>query len=285
MSKKNDVLKKISRLDDRFILACMLIGTIITQLYPIGLPVPIMETTRWLYDGVEEYVKPGNVIIIDNEVTPGLLYENGQGAAAVMTHIFSKPNIKIIVTHFTPESPIMFSTLQELGWLDIPSDKIYGVDYVAMPYLAGVETAYANVAEDLWTYGKDLYGTPLSDLPIMENVYSISDINFIFQATISGTHADGCLRQWAQTYNVPFGWCLSAPMMPTYMPYVPSQVLGIIGGVPGGAQYELLINKPGNAVSFTDSISLIVLISFVMIVIVNIAEKMVEKGGKNDGNN
>jgi len=278
MNKKNNSLwEKIVRIDNRIILAILFGGVILTQLNPIGLPVPIMATTRWLFEGIENHAKPGSVVLIDNEVAPGLLYENGQGSAAVMTHIFSKPDIKIIVTHFSPQSPIMFSTMQDLGWLDIPADKKYGEDYVLMPYLAGGETAYATAAQDLWVFEKDLYGTPLSEIPLMENIHSLEDVDLVFQTTTSGGLADAGLRQFAQSYNVPLGWCLSAPMMPTYMPYVPSQAFGIIGGVPGGAQYELIIKRPGNAVSFTDSISLVIIISFIMIVLVNVSDFMRKK--------
>jgi len=279
MSKNNRIWKKISKLDDRIILALLFGSVIVTQIFPVGLPLPIMDTTKWLYDGIEKYASPGSVIIIDNEVSPGLLYENGQGSAAVMTHIFRKPGIKIIITHFTPESPIMFSKLVDLKWLNIPDDKKYGEDYILMPYLPGIETAYAAVAKDLWIYEKDLYGTPLKDIPMMNEIKTLADVDLIFQTTISGGHADAAIRQWAQTYNIPFGWCLSAPMLPTYMPYVPSQAFGAIGGVPGGAQYELLIKKPGNAVSYSDSVSLIILLSFLMMVIVNISEFMSKTGG------
>jgi len=282
-SKSVNIWQKFLDYDQRYVIIVIFILIIISQIKPLALPVRIMKTTQWLYDGIEEYAVPGSVVIIDSSITPGGLYSSGPAFAAVAHHIFSKPGIKVIVSHFNALAPPMFDEMVRIGWINIPEGMTYGEDWVVMPYIAGMEAGYASFASDLGVSGVDFYGTPFSDLPMMQNIKTMDDVSLVFAQTSYGVTANCQLRQWAQTYGVPMGWQLTMDMLPAYMPYIPSQIFGIVAGMPGGAQYELLNSKPGESLKFTDSMSIAMLATFVGIIILNIADFRVRTMKKTEG--
>ena len=137
-------------------------------------------------------------------------------------------------------------------------DKKYGVDYVVLPYVAGGETAVAALASsihDLIT--EDYYGSPLQTLPLMEEADSAEDFDLLIEITSGGPGYAEYLRQWQSPYGITMiVGCISL-MAPGAYPYLESgQFSGLITGVRGGAEYELLVGKLGAGTRAMDAVSI-----------------------------
>ena len=118
-----------------------------------------------------------------------------------------------------------------------------GYDYVVFDYKAGGEVVIKQVAEDFrGIYKKDMNKKHINELPIMEGVNSVVDFDFVFDfsAGVPGN------REWVQyacdPKNVPLSSGCTSVMVTDAIPYVESgQLLGIIAGMPGAAEYEQMV--------------------------------------------
>ncbi len=146
--------------------------------------------------------------------------------------------------------------------------KEYGDDYVNIGFFAGAEAAMASFASDIPGLVKvDYYGTPIDQLSVMDGLMDLNDID-LFICLWSGTPGWGeYLRQWYTPYEIPVIGGTLGINGPGAAPYVAAgQLKGLVVGLRGGAEYEKLINKPGEAISGMDAIttSHLLVIAFVI---------------------
>jgi hypothetical protein len=120
-------------------------------------------------------------------------------------------------------------------------------------------------------FGKDLYGTPVEEIPMMENIRTWKDVALIIETTNSGPDVEGLLRQWKSPYGTPIAINVGSVMAPALIPYYPHQVLAVIIGNRGGSEYEKLIGKPGPGLASLDAVSTSHLLVIIFILIGNIA--------------
>jgi hypothetical protein len=134
----------------------------------------------------------------------------------------------------------------------------YGVDYVNIGYIAGLETAQAALSTDTWSLmTEDVYGNDFNDLPLMNEIRSAEDTKIIICATSSGDQTVGWVRQAHEKYGT---IVLTLPIsigITSIQPYYESgQVSALLYGSRGAAEYEILTNRPGEAVTQTDALTL-----------------------------
>ena len=124
-------------------------------------------------------------------------------------------------------------------------DAEYGVDWVFLGWAAGGgEVVAAAVALDIHAvYPLDYYGDPIDSLPLMQEVHSVDDIDFL----ISSSGALSLLRQFNSPYGTPMIAGASGLKTAEYLPfYNPLQLKGIVMGMGGAAQYERLLVNDGH---------------------------------------
>ena len=93
--------------------------------------------------------------------------------------------------------------------------------------------------------GKDKYGTPVARIPMMQDVRSIKDVGLVIDITPSGT-LDYWIAFLQGVYGTPLGYAPTAVMVPEgYNPLDAGQIKGMLPGLVGAGQYEVLINHRG----------------------------------------
>jgi hypothetical protein len=100
------------------------------------------------------------------------------------------------------------------------------------------------------TYPSDYGGTPVGEIPLMQEVENFDDIAFVMEIS-AGTPGT---REWVQQvqgrYRVALGSGTTAVGAPNFYPYVQSgQLSGLLGGLKGAAEYETLVGHPGDPAS------------------------------------
>ena len=150
--------------------------------------------------------------------------------------------------------------------------KTYGVDYVNLGYKANYTAVLLGMGSSIESiYPSDWRGTPLSQLPLMQRVKSYKDISFIFIVS-----DNGIVDYWVSIVNaqfgVPLGAGVTAVMAPKFYSYVQAnQMVGLLGGMKGAAEYEALVGKPAMATIGMDSQSTVHLLIIFFVVLGNIA--------------
>ena len=131
------------------------------------------------------------------------------------------------------------------AFLEVSKDLaiVYDQDYVNLGYKPGGEAVIKGIASDIATmYTIDLSGKPIDDLEMMQGITNITDFDFV----ISLSAGDPGSKQWVQyatdPKGIPFTTGCTSIQVTDIIPYVENnQILGILAGMPGAAQYEKLV--------------------------------------------
>lgn len=268
------VLHKISYREAIWLV--LLIVLIIPVVRPIGIPFVTSEPVRILYDKIQS-LPAGSVVLFDCAFGSSFWPELGYGVSAVMKHLLSRP-LKILVVSTWLDGPPMY--VRAMSLVSIPSDKKYGTDFVFLGYVPGAEVGIAGLLNDLQFMGKDYYGTPLKDLPMMSNIRNGNDIAMAILFYSTAEYVDFYVRQWTSKYNKPTYLGVTASAAAQAYTYYPNQVAGIINSVRGSGEYETLNKSPGRATAQLDALSAGHVLTILLIALGNVVYLMERKKKK-----
>jgi len=270
--KGNNFYEKLGGLHWFWVGAIILVLIFIPLLNPLGLPI---STNTWTVDAYDAILAvPDDMVIIwEDNWSIGGLADSEPGHTALM-RIMLDNNIKFVMVSLTPDTPLLHTYITDaVGKYSESQGKVYGVDWVQMGFLAGQEGALSLMAEDMHSaFASDYYGTPLSQLPLMDNVIDFNDVALVISGSSSQTWVEAPIRQWYTKYDVEVvsytlsgGTVLSA----TYWPN--NGIVGIIEGSRGGAELEFIGSVPGIGASQSDAKTLAFLATAGFIVLGNIS--------------
>lgn len=265
---KEHFWSKILTIDRRILYWILVVLILIPIFRPIGLPIPVSETTRRFYE-ILESIPDGSVIVIDNSVGAIAWAEIGSALQAVTKYVASR-NLRVIIWSTTvPEC----GSLSEQYLLPIfeKAGKKYGVDYALIGYVPGAITALAALARDLQYPRKDFYGNDLEKLKIFEDVKTVEDVAAVIVADAGG-ETEYYVTQWYAPFraiilNITTGANVSYRMIA----YNAGQIKGLVPGARGSAEIEILTGYLGEGVSAADAMSITHLYLLILVLIGNIA--------------
>lgn len=246
----------IQSIDRRIIYLVVFIVVSVPFFLPISLPMKANEPVQKLYDKVEqiaEYNKTAKrkkVVLFAMEWSPAVQAECWPETEAMVEHCFRRGIPFIIMSVFQPEGPMLAQGITEKRAEEFKKkhgvDKVYGVDWVNFGYKRMNLSAFLAFVKDLYSQvTSDHEGTPIRSVPMMKNVDSIRDVDLVFYVTGSGG-----VEWWIQYMQPETGADVStgctAILGPSMYPYLDSgQMVGMMAGLSGAAQYEYLIGHKG----------------------------------------
>ncbi len=258
----------LTSFDRRWIYLLIALSVILPMFFPVSFPERVTEQTRSVYDAMEA-LPEGSTIMIPFEIWPSTLPETEPLARAAVRHAFMR-NFKIVsLSNIGAGGPsITERVLREEG---DAFGKIYGVDYVNLGFKANYLAVLTGMGTSIRSiYPTDHSGTPLDSLPIMQTVDRYDDVQFVFAISDNAT-----IEYWISIVGARFGAKIgagvTAVMAPKLFAYLDAgQLVGILGGMKGGAEYEKLINRPEWATRGMGAQSLVHLVIIAFIVLGNI---------------
>lgn len=279
MSKKS-LTKKIADADVRIIFVMIFIVTALPLLMPIGLPIPISEEVRAAYDTIDA-LPPGSIIIIGNEFTAPSWTELGPAWIALMKQVIKNDIRFVMASYFYGEPPIAFTNLIQPKIQRYLDTYEYGVDWCDLGFLPGGESSLAAFASNVKFVDTDRFGNKLDDLEIFDDIHSLSDFALCLELD-PGARLDVYLRQFQETYGLPFITITYGVTKAAYMPYMASgQLSGMMAALSGGAEYEQLVKEPGVASAGMDAVSTSHMFAALLLILGNVLyvyhEKIVKK--------
>ncbi|RKX22572.1 MAG: hypothetical protein DRP45_11250 [Candidatus Zixiibacteriota bacterium] len=230
----------------------------------------ISDEVQAIYDELEQ-LQPGSKVLVSLDYDPASAPELQPMAEAFFGECF-KRDLKLIIMGLWPMGPQQanqaIDTIMARMGLD-STDVIYGEDYVNLGFQAGNEFVIQRMGSSFEAmFGTDYRGTPYQDLPLVRNVNNFSNIDFSYNisAGFPGT------VEWVQIAVDRFGLRLAAGntavQAPTVYPYLRAgQLVGLMGGMSGGAEFEKLTHLEGKATTYmlSQSFSHIIVIGFIII--------------------
>ncbi|MFA0765139.1 MAG: hypothetical protein BDTLLHRC_000092 [Candidatus Fervidibacter sp.] len=236
-------LVRFQDIDRRYIylaVAAALTLPIVLQLRMPQIPTP---PTQAAFKAVEN-VPDEKVVLIAADFDTGTVGENGPQLRAVLEHLMRRKKKFVILSLIAPQGV----TIAELYARTI-GEKYgykYGRDYVNLGYLPGGAPTLERMGRSVWeTFPTDTKRIPLSELPMMRQVRSAQDISLVAIFTGSGVLPYYVQTFWAQ-FKVPLIEGCTGIIVPELFPYMEAkQLVGILPGLKGAAEYEALLQQNG----------------------------------------
>ena len=241
------MLQKLQRLDRRIVYLLFFVVTAIPFVRPVPVPMQIAEYTKGTYEAIDA-LKPGDFVLIDVRFSPASAGEMVPAYSSMLAHLLKKPGVRVawFVTSlsgaiYADDGIRMFEA----------AGKVYGKDIAQMGFLAGEETAIAAVSQDIFkAFPSDSRGTKSDQLEVLKGIKNAKDFALVLNMSDGGLGPLG----WVRQANMPFGTkvisLLSQVMVPSAIPYYQAkQVVGLVSGLQGGAEYEQMLGTPGRGMA------------------------------------
>jgi hypothetical protein len=228
------------KLDRRWIFLVVLISVATPIIFPIGLPVTTTDATRRVFEYVEG-LKPGDTVWISFDYGPSSAPENDPMAEAVMRQCFLK-HVKVVVLALYPLGGLgLMNTAVAKVTAEFPGLR-YGEDYVNLGYKDGAAAVMRRLGEDIsGAFPTDVRGTPLSQIPMLEDVHDIRRVKLVFTAA-TGVIGEWWITQVHSQIGTPVAIGPTAVSAPKYYAYLNAgQLVGMLSGMKGAAEYERLL--------------------------------------------
>jgi hypothetical protein len=249
------IFSSLKALDRRYIFLLIGVAVILPLIFPLGLPLGVTQPSLDLYNRVES-LKKGSVVLLTFDYYPSTLPETEPMSYAALRQLFRK-NIKVVTVTTIPLGAlsVMENVVKNVAR---EYDKKYGVDYVNLGYKYGYQAVMLGMGRRIVDiFPTDAYGNKLETLPLMQSVKNYKDIDFIFIVSDNAT-----VDYWVSLVNAQFGTPMGAGVTAVMAPKCYSflqtkQLVGLLGGMKGAAEYEKLTSNLGRAMLGMDSQSII----------------------------
>ena len=270
MKALTEFILKIGKVDRRWIFLVLAIVVFIPILIPIGMPIRATVTTKVVFDAIEN-LPPNSKVLVSIEYSPSTKPENHPMAISVLRHLF-KNDHKVFVTCLWPDGQFMAQdALKQVA--DEEFGKVYGKDYVFLDFRPGNEAVVKGIVSNIRKlYTVDVYQTKIDEIPLMEGVNKFSDFAFLFSASAGYPGTIEWVQYAADPTGIPMSSGVTSIQVNEVMPYVQSgQIIGVLAGMPGAAEYEALLGQKGSATSGMDAQSIAHLVIVLFIILGNAA--------------
>lgn len=269
-----DFWQKLLAVDRRVIFGLVGIAIIIPLFLSFPVKVVVSPQVKAVYDYVQN-LPPGSLVMISFDYDPPSAPELQPMAETMLKHFFMK-DLKVIILGLWPQGPVQAQIALEKVMQD-PRIKVknltYGVDYVNLGYTAGNEFVIIRMGTDIQAaFPVDYNGKKISELPLMQHVKNFDNIAFVYNisAGYPGTY------EWVifgvDRYRFKLGAGNTAVQAPLVSPYVQTgQLVGLLGGMRGAAEYEEASQYYGKATGFMRSQTFSHAVVIVFIIIGNLA--------------
>ncbi|KPL00639.1 MAG: hypothetical protein AMJ91_03825 [candidate division Zixibacteria bacterium SM23_73_3] len=208
----------------------------------LGLPNEVTSEVMAVYEEIDQ-LDSGSVVLVSFDHEASSLPEIKPMAQAVLRHCFNR-KLKVVGLALLAEGTaigeqILRQTADEYG-VD------YGEDYVFLGFRPQYQAAILGMGEDIKrVFPEDYKNIPLTQIPIMRKIRNYENISLVISV------ADGDMPVWwvdyaVSRYHMKLAVATTAVMATSFYPFLSAgQMKGLLGGLKGAAEYEMLIKKPG----------------------------------------
>jgi len=260
--------KGLLNIDSRIIWLLLLFFVGIPLVRPIGIPIQVSPNTREFYEILTE--QRGITIALALDTDPAGLAELGPQISAILK-IARDYDLKVVMVGWNSNSGMFANTYLTEVFSDVWNSQ-YGINFVNLGYVPGMETGMKQFAEDIWSIEQDHYGTRLENLPMMEDIRTASDIDYLIECCWNLDYPNSIMRQFVAPGYTKMLAASTALVYPALLPFIgPDRpIKSAIKGMDGAAQLELVSNHPGLAIAGTDAQSLAHVLIIIFIAIGNL---------------
>ncbi len=250
---KRGIVDRLRDIDRRIIFIFIVAAVVIPLLRPIGLPLKSSPPSRALYQQFES-LPQGAVVLMAFDYDPATDVELGPMSLAILKHCFRKGHKVVGLALWPQGAGLARATFAEAAE---GFNVKYGVDYVNLGFKAGGLVVIDSLGRSFsGSFPKDIDGRPVENLPLMKNINTYADIDFVMSMSAGDPGLPFWIMMAQGRYGKKVGGGCTAVSAPMLYPYYPNQLVGLLGGMKGAAEYELLVSAKGAATKGMDAQSI-----------------------------
>jgi hypothetical protein len=234
---KRSLLDRLQFIDRRYIFIFIALAVIIPLLLGLRFeekPSPIVLA---LYDKIDN-MQPGSRLLMSFDYGPTTAPEIQPMVDVILRHACLKGLKVYLMAVWATGQSLTVQTVEQVLIPEFPKYE-YGIDYVNLGYKAGNQGLIRVIVDDMKRmYSTDANGTDIEKIPMMKQVESLKDMDLIvsFGGGFPG------IKEWilfaGDPGAIPIGGACTAVSAPQLYPYYPNQMVGLLGGIKGAAEYE-----------------------------------------------
>ena len=243
--------ERMLHIDRRIIFIVIGICTLLPLLYPVGLAIKVSPEVRGVHDYIEA-LPEGSVFLLSMDYDPASKPELYPQAVALLRQAFRK-NLRVIgMTLWLPGTglaeQVMTQVAGEMG-------KVSGQDYVFLGWSPGAGSLIINMGQDLYkAFPTDYYSQPTRELAVLKGIQTLRDVNYVVSLAAGTSGIETWYVYGKDKYKFELGGGCTGVIAPGLYPLLRSgQINGLIGGLRGAAEYEVLIGQKARAVAGMDA--------------------------------
>lgn len=292
---------KMLKIDRRWIYLMVALAVIIPLLNPIGLPVTITEPAQDIFDNIDKLPEGANILIaIDFD--PSSKPELDPMLRSLFRHCLAKRLHMVVLTLWPAGAALGEDAIttvvgefnsrykqdladegsafvQEKYGVVKEEDQDYlvsGVDYSYLGYKPGSALVVLGLGDSFTkTFPTDYGGNSTTTQEIFKNLKSLSDLDFMMDIA-AGATVEMWIAYGKERYKFDMGAGCTAVSATQYYPFLNSgQILGLLGGLKGAAEYEKMVltagywHKPGPATMGMDAQSIVHTMTVIIVIFTN----------------
>ena len=182
-------------------------------------------------------------MLLSVEYSPSTRPENHPMTISILRHLF-KNNHKVFITCLWPDGQFMAQdAINQVAKQEF--NKTYGVDYVFLGFRPGNEAVVKGIVSNLRKlYTVDVYQKKIDEIPLMNGINNFKDFDFLFSSSAGFPGTIEWVQYASDPTGIPMASGVTSIQVNEVMPYVQAgQMVGVLAGMPGAAEYEALINQ------------------------------------------
>jgi len=239
---KPSFLERLNHIDRRIIFLIVFVVVSLPMVLKLTSPVQVSREVQLAYDFIES-VPAGRAVMFSVDYDPTSAPELQPMILAIMHHCFSR-NLRVVLTgQLAIGMPLGIEAVESIA---ARFGKQYGTDYVVLGYRPGAQAVMVAMGRRIRDiFATDYRGTPLDQLPMMKDIVNYDQIAGLVDLAHGATP-----ELWIQFAQARYGLklivCTTAVGAPDYYNYLQAkQIIGLVGGMRGAAEYETLVKQPG----------------------------------------
>src|SRR5690349_9055888 len=269
----------LEKLDRRWIFLIMALLVLGPLLFPLALPLTVSPPVQGFHDAIAK-IPNGSTVLMSCDYDPGAKPELVPMTRTALRQLWDK-NCKIVVTVLWDGGPGLVDNELRTVAAEYQGKKVYGVDYVNLGYKEGREDVMVLMGQGVANaFPKDYRGNDSRSLPIMQSVRDYSSFPLLVSISAGYPGTKEWVQQVQSRFHLPMVSGCTAVSAPEYYPYLQSgQLLGLLGGMAGAAEYEKAYGVKGAATKGMDAQSLAHCFVDVCILLGNVVQARKRTGG------
>lgn len=226
-------------LDRRWVFLLMGLAVLLPIIFGLRFPEEPSPMVRKVHDTIES-TEQGSTVLMAWDYDPGSQGELQPMASAFTRHCAERKHKMIFLTLWPQGGPMIERSIRILKE-EYPHYK-YGVDYVNLGYRPGLEGVIKVAVSDMKElFTSDAYGTSLNEIPLTKGMKNIQNVDLL----VNVSAGDPGSKQWVQyaatPYNIKMVAGTTGVQAPALYPYIPEQLIGVLGAIKAAAEYEQTI--------------------------------------------